>query len=641
MAENESADCKTNSNSMASELLDVLNPHPYNKVVSNLSTKCGVDLRSFNRTRLAKNYWVDTKRFLSGTNRVLPHGIFELFGVYSGQNGSTVREEMIVWAYDNFRHLETCTSIALRQRNITLGTYLENIRDERNPGDEIAIYILANMYRRHVFIYTKEWWWTTVMFVMPIDEKDVIVKCDLVLVYIKPGIYGEVKEIRAPTIQDSVSKGARNTSTDTTMNMDSTEGHSKSLEFTVMRVPSGPSKTAASRRIRQPANKSIAPTSVVPRRSPRKRKVMNYKEFVSGLKDEDHPDLTKPKRKRTRGNLKQPSRTRVSAQKKIQQARTQRLCSPPRLTRVTAANIPEHVTAEIVSPVDKPTNPDLEMNEAANTLLSLSGDVNRTTDELRNTPKELDMTNTKSELTRPPVALEVNVIIDPKDNSPEINPEQIIGSAIKEEYAKPVKQADVCAPEKTKKKVKIVSTKHFRMKSYKLKRKTEIKRRFKCRICPEILVSVHQYNSHYREKHPPLPCPHCTRSFNAPRYLSRHLYSHAEVMYECTKCEKGFAFNSELVAHNRKHINDNDYVCMTVNCGKRFKRDSELKAHVKAHRKTNIRCGHMGCTYSNKDIRNVRAHRKVHSEKKPYKCANCGKAFKWQQQKKRHLVNCK
>ena len=110
---------------------------------------------------------------------------------------------------------------------------------------------------------------------------------------------------------------------------------------------------------------------------------------------------------------------------------------------------------------DEPTNPDLEMNEAANTLLSLSGDVNRTTDELKNTPKELDMTNTKSELTRPPVALEVNVIIHPKDNSLEINSEKIIGSAIKEEYAKPVKQAEVCVPEKTKKKVKIVSTKTF------------------------------------------------------------------------------------------------------------------------------------------------------------------------------------
>ena len=130
------------------------------------------------------------------------------------------------------------------------------------------------------------------------------------------------------------------------------------------------------------------------------------------------------------------------------------------------------------------------------------------------------------------------------------------------------------------------------MKSYSLKRKPEIKRRFKCRICPEILDSVQKYNHHYREKHPPLPCPYCTRSFNAPCYLSRHLYSHAEVMYECEKCDKGFAFKSEFTTHKRRHINDNDYVCMKANCSKRFKRESELKAHVKTHRKTSIKCGH-------------------------------------------------
>ena len=88
-----------------------------------------------------------------------------------------------------------------------------------------------------------------------------------------------------------------NTSPDTTMNVDTTEGHNKSLEFTAMTVPSGPSKTAASRRIRQPANKAIAPTPVIPKRSPRKRKIMNYKDFVSSLKDEDHPDLTPAKRR--------------------------------------------------------------------------------------------------------------------------------------------------------------------------------------------------------------------------------------------------------------------------------------------------------------------------------------------------------
>ena len=109
------------------------------------------------------------------------------------------------------------------------------------------------------------------MFVMPIDEKDVIVKCDLVLVYIKPGIYGEVKEICVPALLDTVSNRGHNTSSDTIMNVDTTEGHNKSLEFTAKTVPSGPSKTVASRRIRQPTNKAIAPTPAVPRRSPKKK----------------------------------------------------------------------------------------------------------------------------------------------------------------------------------------------------------------------------------------------------------------------------------------------------------------------------------------------------------------------------------
>ena len=265
MAEDENIESVSDVNSMARELLSILNPHPYNKVVSNLSKKYTVELRVFNRTRLAKNYWVDTKRFLSGMNRVLPHGIFELFGEYSGQTGSTVREEMIVWAYDNLCQLETCTGIALRQCNTTLRNYLEYIRDERNPGDEIAIYILANMYRRHVFIYTKDWWWTMVMYVMPIDEKEVIVKCDLVLVYIRPGIYGEVKQIRAPTLPDSVSSKAHNTSSDTVTSVDTTEGHNKSLEFSTKPVLSGPSKAAATRRIRQQKDKTVEPAPRPPR----------------------------------------------------------------------------------------------------------------------------------------------------------------------------------------------------------------------------------------------------------------------------------------------------------------------------------------------------------------------------------------
>ena len=239
--------------------------------------------------------------FSAVSNRTLPHGIFELFGEYSGEDGATVRDNMIGWTYDNFRKIATCTSIALQQRNTDLKSYLENIRDERNPGDEISIYILACMYRRHVFIYTKDWWWTTVMFVMPIDEKDVIVKCDLVLVYISPGIYGEVKGIRAPALPEISSSKAHNTSSDTIKSVDTTEGHNKSLEFVTKPVMTGPSKAAATRRIRQSKPKSVAPTTTKP-----KERITRHPQRRNGLRpvsNNHHEQELRPKRRYSRQEL--------------------------------------------------------------------------------------------------------------------------------------------------------------------------------------------------------------------------------------------------------------------------------------------------------------------------------------------------
>ena len=154
------------------------------------------------------------------------------------------------------------------------------------------------------------------------------------------------------------------------------------------------------------------------------------------------------------------------------------------------------------------------------------------------------------------------------------------------------------------------------------------------------MASVKEHNKHYLDHHPPSPCPYCTRTFISPCTLARHMYVHKEIMYECKICEKGFSFTSQYRAHNRKHSGDTGFMCMKAGCGKRFKRDNKLKAHVKAHRKTAIKCGEPCCTYSKKDICNVKAHRRCHSQDLPYSCTLCGKKFRWQQQKKRHLKTC-
>ena len=98
--------------------------------------------------------WITTKRFVNKSNRPVPDAMFELFGEFSSQSGSEVCDTMIGWSYDNFRMLESAFTVALRQCNTTLWAWLNNMADERTPRDELTLYILARMYRRHVYVFT-------------------------------------------------------------------------------------------------------------------------------------------------------------------------------------------------------------------------------------------------------------------------------------------------------------------------------------------------------------------------------------------------------------------------------------------------------------------------------------------------------
>ena len=97
--------------------------------------------------------------------------MFSLFGEFSSQSGADVCGTMIGWSYDNFHMLESTFKVALTQRNMTLSARLSEMADERNPGNELTLYILARMYCRHVYVFTQMFWWTTLLYTLPVTEK--------------------------------------------------------------------------------------------------------------------------------------------------------------------------------------------------------------------------------------------------------------------------------------------------------------------------------------------------------------------------------------------------------------------------------------------------------------------------------------
>ena len=41
-------------------------------------------------------------------------------------------------------------------------------------------------------------WWTSILYTLPIQERELVDQCEIVLVFLKPGVFGELHKIRPP-----------------------------------------------------------------------------------------------------------------------------------------------------------------------------------------------------------------------------------------------------------------------------------------------------------------------------------------------------------------------------------------------------------------------------------------------------------
>ena len=105
---------------MAGELLHDSRAKSYDTCQSNLTKTHCVNLKKFNRDSLLEGTWIMCKRFLTNSNRIMPNALFDLFVEFSNQTGSIVHDNMVGWAFDNYRLLENMCKIAMEQHKKTL-----------------------------------------------------------------------------------------------------------------------------------------------------------------------------------------------------------------------------------------------------------------------------------------------------------------------------------------------------------------------------------------------------------------------------------------------------------------------------------------------------------------------------------------
>ena len=134
---------------------------------------------------------IDTTRCMTKGGKLKANGLFDIFTHYSHKSPSETGSDMIDWANDNSKKLNKYAGFTIRQQGKSVANWLNDMRSENTPGDEIAIYCLSNMYLRHVFVKTGKLFWTTVGHKWGDNESDLRTKCELILMYLGHGRYGQ------------------------------------------------------------------------------------------------------------------------------------------------------------------------------------------------------------------------------------------------------------------------------------------------------------------------------------------------------------------------------------------------------------------------------------------------------------------
>ena len=151
------------------------NKYKYQDLMITMYEKDMIDIKTAHKKLGGTGVWIDTGRFTKGTCLYNPDELYHLFGEYSSQGPNEVHDI-----------------------NINFDSWIENMQKVTTEGDDIALYILARMYNKHVFVHNSMYGWSTLPYRMEDSYKDVVCKCDLELVYLKCWAFDEVKQICGP-----------------------------------------------------------------------------------------------------------------------------------------------------------------------------------------------------------------------------------------------------------------------------------------------------------------------------------------------------------------------------------------------------------------------------------------------------------
>ena len=183
--------------SIAEELLGsipLLRAFKMCSLVPYLSPEDATMVEAFAQSELATDYYVETVNIRCGRYENKNH-LFDEFATFCGYDDSVyLRIDMINHIAENSARYEWDAHVLLTMHGSNLARWSARMTDPLNKGDELCIYSLCDMLKRHTFVYTKTKPWTTVDgSIADPTVAELCMLCDVRLIFLGDNNFGILK----------------------------------------------------------------------------------------------------------------------------------------------------------------------------------------------------------------------------------------------------------------------------------------------------------------------------------------------------------------------------------------------------------------------------------------------------------------
>ena len=179
------------ANEIAKELLSLVSPFNYHNVIPSLNQDDFTPLKMFQCSQLGKLLKIDKSNCMKNGKINNAH-LFELFGRYSDEDAESVRSDTLERINTGRNVYEIVGALFFTMRNWSFTDWALTACSNYYYGDELLLYVLCKVFHWHAVVICRSRNWSTLEPEGPMTTEELLDTCDLHLIYLKPGIFGEL-----------------------------------------------------------------------------------------------------------------------------------------------------------------------------------------------------------------------------------------------------------------------------------------------------------------------------------------------------------------------------------------------------------------------------------------------------------------